>query len=99
MLAFSAHADAKGILQLLTRVAPKAVMLVHGEKQGMRFLKEKIMRDFGVRCWDPPDGWVTTVETEAKVGATADGSLRPPGPPVFERRGRVTKAISPRMTD
>lgn len=67
VLAFSAHADAKGILQMLQRVAPKAVMLVHGEKQGMRFLKEKIIRDFGINCWDPPDGYVTTVETGAKV--------------------------------
>ncbi|MEW5316004.1 MAG: hypothetical protein WDW38_007398 [Sanguina aurantia] len=91
VLAFSAHADAKGILQLLQRVAPKAVMLVHGEKQGMRFLKEKIIRDFGVKCWDPPDGWVTTVETEAKDKAiihVPDSALR-----LAERDARLHQSL------
>jgi len=31
-MSFSAHADAKGILQLIKHVQPKNVMLVHGEK-------------------------------------------------------------------
>ncbi len=41
-LAFSAHADAKGILQLLRQAAPRAVMLVHGDKAGIRFLADKV---------------------------------------------------------
>lgn len=31
-MSFSAHADAKGILQLIKHLQPKNVMLVHGEK-------------------------------------------------------------------
>ena len=31
-MSFSAHADAKGIIQMIKHVQPKNVMLVHGEK-------------------------------------------------------------------
>jgi integrator complex subunit 11 len=34
-LSFSAHADAKGIMQLIQQCQPDNVMLVHGEKQKM----------------------------------------------------------------
>ena len=41
-MSFSAHADAKGIMQLIQYCEPKNVMLVHGEGGKMNFLKEKI---------------------------------------------------------
>jgi integrator complex subunit 11 len=41
-MSFSAHADAKGIMQLIQYCEPKNVMLVHGEGGKMTFLKEKI---------------------------------------------------------
>lgn len=31
-MSFSAHADAKGIIQMIKHLQPKNVMLVHGEK-------------------------------------------------------------------
>jgi integrator complex subunit 11 len=31
-MSFSAHADAKGIVQLIERCSPRNVMFVHGEK-------------------------------------------------------------------
>ena len=31
-LSFSAHADAKGIIQLIRECEPKNIMMVHGEK-------------------------------------------------------------------
>ena len=34
-MSFSAHADSKGIMELLTHLEPKNVFLVHGEKQRM----------------------------------------------------------------
>ena len=34
-LSFSAHADAKGIMQIIRQVEPKNVLLVHGEKAKM----------------------------------------------------------------
>ena len=37
-MSFSAHADAKGILNLIKHVDPENVMLVHGEKSKMEKL-------------------------------------------------------------
>lgn len=41
-MSFSAHADAKGIMQLIRNVQPRHVMFVHGEAIKMQFLKEKV---------------------------------------------------------
>ena len=46
-MSFSAHADAKGIMQLIRQCGPKNVMLVHGEAEKMTFLKGKIQKEFG----------------------------------------------------
>ena len=46
-MSFSAHADAKGIMQLIRQCQPKNVMLVHGEAIKMEFLKKKISQEFG----------------------------------------------------
>lgn len=55
-LSFSAHADAKGIMQLIRQSGAKNVMLVHGEKLKMQVLKQRIMRELGIACYDPPNG-------------------------------------------
>lgn len=47
-MSFSAHADAKGIMQLISWCEPKNVMLVHGEAAKMDFLKNKIQQEFGM---------------------------------------------------
>ena len=41
-MSFSAHADAKGIMQLIQYCEPKHVILVHGEAEKMEFLAKKI---------------------------------------------------------
>lgn len=41
-MSFSAHADAKGIMQLIRNSEPRHVMFVHGEDQKMEFLKTKV---------------------------------------------------------
>ncbi|XP_065559433.1 integrator complex subunit 11-like isoform X4 [Artemia franciscana] len=41
-MSFSAHADAKGIMQLIQYCQPKNVLLVHGEGKKMDFLKNQI---------------------------------------------------------
>lgn len=46
-MSFSAHADAKGIMQLIRQCQPSNVMLVHGEAEKMEFLKVKIKEEFG----------------------------------------------------
>lgn len=66
-LSFSAHADAKGILSLIRRVEPRHVMLVHGEKQKMAFLKNAIMRDLNIPCFDPPNGTAVTLPVDLRV--------------------------------
>jgi integrator complex subunit 11 len=61
LISFSAHADAKGILQLIRQAQPRNIMLVHGEKDKMRFFKEKIERDFKIKCFDPPNGCTVNI--------------------------------------
>ena len=45
-MSFSAHADAKGIMQLIRMAEPRNVLLVHGEAKKMEFLKDKIEQEF-----------------------------------------------------
>ena len=66
-VSFSAHADAKGIMQLLRQAEPENVMLVHGEKWKMGFLREKIQREFGIPCFDPPNGEYVTIHSQNTV--------------------------------
>ena len=46
-MSFSAHADAKGIMQLISQSSPASVLLVHGEAEKMGFLRDKIQKEFG----------------------------------------------------
>lgn len=55
-LSFSAHADAKGIMQLIRQCEPRNVMLVHGEGDKMKFLKGKIEEEFHLDCYMPANG-------------------------------------------
>ncbi|XP_069893194.1 integrator complex subunit 11 isoform X3 [Dipodomys merriami] len=45
-MSFSAHADAKGIMQLVGQAEPENVLLVHGEAKKMEFLRQKIEQEF-----------------------------------------------------
>ncbi|KAH8875529.1 Integrator complex subunit 11 [Schistosoma japonicum] len=63
-LSFSAHADARGIMQLISHCQPKHVMLVHGEAVKMDFLKSKIEQEFGLSCSKPANGEIVHIETE-----------------------------------
>ncbi|GAB6022933.1 Integrator complex subunit 11 [Chamberlinius hualienensis] len=62
-MSFSAHADAKGIMQLIRHCEPKNVMLVHGEDLKMDFLKNKIEKEFQVRCYKPANGETVAIPT------------------------------------
>lgn len=66
-MSFSAHADAKGIMQLLRQAAPKNVMLVHGEASKMEFLQQKVMKEFGVNCFMPANGETVVVQTPPTI--------------------------------
>jgi hypothetical protein len=52
----SAHADAKGILQLAQQIAPAAALLVHGEPDKMAFMSNKIQSSLGITCFMPKIG-------------------------------------------
>lgn len=41
-MSFSAHADAKGIIQLIKRTQPRRVVFVHGEAIKMKALQTKL---------------------------------------------------------
>ncbi|KAJ7530618.1 hypothetical protein O6H91_14G010800 [Diphasiastrum complanatum] len=52
-LSFSAHTDAKGIMDLVRHVDPRHVILVHGEKPKMATLKNRIMTELKIPCFYP----------------------------------------------
>ncbi|XP_061758829.1 integrator complex subunit 11 [Nerophis ophidion] len=66
-MSFSAHADAKGIMQLIRMAEPRNVLLVHGEAAKMQFLKGKIEQEFSVDCHMPANGETATVTTNPRV--------------------------------
>ncbi|CAG8597246.1 3365_t:CDS:2 [Acaulospora morrowiae] len=66
-LSFSAHADAKGIMQLIKHCDPRNVVLVHGEKAKMEFLQDKIRRECRIPCYSPANGETLTIETPLSI--------------------------------
>jgi len=74
-MSFSAHADAKGIMQLISWCEPRAVMLVHGEGGKMEFLKSKIKAEHGVDCYMPANGETATIPGVATVPARVSVKL------------------------
>ncbi|KAJ1336848.1 hypothetical protein BSLG_006951 [Batrachochytrium salamandrivorans] len=74
-LSFSAHADAKGILQLIRTSKAKNVMLVHGEKKKMALLKVRIERELGIPCYDPANGATISVPTSLKIPSLVSEKL------------------------
>jgi len=66
-MSFSAHADAKGIMQLIRQCEPKNVVLVHGEGAKMEFLKKEIVKEFNIDCYKPANGETISVKTKQVV--------------------------------
>ncbi|KAH7298256.1 hypothetical protein KP509_25G033800 [Ceratopteris richardii] len=64
-LSFSAHTDAKGIMDLLRHVSARHVILVHGEKPKMALLRTRIISELGVPCFVPGNG--ETVEVPSRL--------------------------------
>ncbi|KAI3389002.1 hypothetical protein SNEBB_006655 [Seison nebaliae] len=63
-MSFSAHADAKGIMQLIQMCRAKHVLLVHGEATKMNFLKKCIEDEYGVPCYFPANGQYTSINLD-----------------------------------
>lgn len=62
-LAFSPHTDSKGIMDLTEFLSPKHVILVHGEKPQMAFLKERIESELGMPCFYPANNESVSIPT------------------------------------
>ena len=74
---FSAHADVKGILSVVRASQPGSVMLVHGEAAKMAYLKQRIERDYGLPCYDPPNMTRIDIEARASLPLLVSTSLLP----------------------
>lgn len=66
-MSFSAHADSKGIMELISKCEPKNVLLVHGEAMKMKFLKMKIEQEFRINCYDPANGETVDIPTQISI--------------------------------
>ncbi|XP_055933224.1 integrator complex subunit 11-like [Argiope bruennichi] len=90
-MSFSAHADAKGIMQLIQHCEPSKVLLVHGEASKMEFLKKKINQELGKECFMPANG--ETVSFTTPVSVPVDTSLSLVKKQLFQEGGTssVTK--------
>ncbi|KAI9221814.1 beta-lactamase-like protein [Blastocladiella britannica] len=76
-LSFSAHADGKGIIQLLKAASPSAgVVLVHGDRVKMPPLRDLVHRTVGVPCYMPPNHRMLAVPTRPVVRAAAHADVR-----------------------
>ncbi|XP_076804258.1 integrator complex subunit 11-like [Clavelina lepadiformis] len=74
-MSFSAHADAKGIMQLIRMCEPENVMLVHGEAAKMEFLKSKINKELHLPCFKPANGETVVITTNPPISAVASVKL------------------------
>lgn len=74
-MSFSAHADAKGIMQLISYCQPKHVMLVHGEAVKMEFLQQKIKQEHGIECYMPANGETVKVPTKVTLKVAVEKKL------------------------
>jgi len=66
-MSFSAHADAKGIMQLISHCCPSNVLLVHGEAAKMAFLRDKIQKEFGIDCFMPENGETAAITVRHNI--------------------------------
>lgn len=70
-LSFSAHADARGIMQLISQCRPGHVLLVHGEASKMEFLKSRIESETKLPCSMPANGEIALVSTRPHFNVRA----------------------------
>jgi integrator complex subunit 11 len=70
-LAFSPHTDSKGIMDLIEFLSPKHVILVHGEKPSMAFLKERIESELGTPCYYPANHETVSIPTTQNIKMSA----------------------------
>lgn len=60
---------------MIRQVEPRNVMLVHGEKEKMAFLKQKIIDQFHIPVYDPPNWTSVTMHGNDDIPVTISSSL------------------------
>lgn len=74
-LSFSAHADAKGIMQLCRMSGAKHVVLVHGEAAKMAQLSSRIENELQVPCSFPANEETATIINKPRVSVALSKAL------------------------
>uniref|UniRef100_A0A0R3SET5 Integrator complex subunit 11 n=1 Tax=Hymenolepis diminuta TaxID=6216 RepID=A0A0R3SET5_HYMDI len=74
-LSFSAHADARGIMQLISYCRPGHVLLVHGESGKMDFLRKRIEEETGIPCSMPANGEIAFITPRPKFTVLAPAEM------------------------
>jgi hypothetical protein len=97
-LSFSAHVDAKGIVQLVKAVEPRNVMLVHGERYKMEYMKRHITEELGVCCYNPANGTEISVDSSLSIPAIISTDLlldeHSDGPPPAKKQKKEEGSVS-----
>ena len=65
-MSFSAHADSKGILNLIKHCEPESVVLVHGEKNRMEVFAEVVRETLKIPCFYPANFEDLYISVKAK---------------------------------
>ncbi|CAF1646041.1 unnamed protein product [Rotaria magnacalcarata] len=74
-MSFSAHADAKGITQIIRQCQPSNVVLVHGEDLVMDFLRGRVQDELKIPCYKPANGETVTISTPHGVPVDIEPGL------------------------
>ncbi|CAF1020917.1 unnamed protein product [Adineta steineri] len=74
-MSFSAHADAKGITQLIRQCQPSNVVLVHGEDLVMDFLRGRVKDELKIPCFKPANGETIVIETPHGIPVDIEPAL------------------------
>ncbi|CAI5508329.1 unnamed protein product [Closterium sp. Naga37s-1] len=75
VLSFSPHTDAKGITDLIRHLAPRHVILVHGERAKMAQLRDKIADQMGIPCFTPANHETVRVPATVTQNVTAPPAM------------------------
>lgn len=71
-MAFGSHADGRGIMRTCFKVKPRAVILVHGDRDKVLDFREQLGDALGVPCYAPKNGEHLTISLASKFDSPAD---------------------------
>lgn len=74
-MSFSAHADARGIMQMIRTTQPLSVVLVHGEAPKMAILSTKIVHEMGIPCFYPANGEMIHLPSSKPIPAKLEPNI------------------------